>query len=118
MISFHLEYEELLDQEASTEEKAEPVPELKDVDDFDLNKYISAKVQIPKDGHTFAVGKVVKQVRDDNGELIGKSNSNHCLIRPCMKFSLMMDQWRNTMPTLLLSIYMNRWMTMVIQGWL
>ena len=75
----HVEYEELLDQESSTDEKAELVPELRDVDDFDLNKYISAKVQIPKDGHSFAVGKVIKRVRDDNSELIGKSNSNPLL---------------------------------------
>ena len=75
----HVEYEELLDQEPDTDGKEKPVRELKDADDFDLNKYISAKVRIPKDGHSFAVGKVVKRVRDDNGELIGKPNSNPLL---------------------------------------
>ena len=31
---------------------------------------------IPRDGHTFATGRVVKRARDDTGELIGKTNSN------------------------------------------
>ena len=55
------------------------IPDLVDADDLDFNKYLSAKVQIPIGGYTFANGKVVKRARDDNGVLIGKSNSNPLL---------------------------------------
>ena len=59
----------------------EPLPELKEVDDLDLdlNNYISAKVKLPRDGHTFATGKVIKRARDSEGLLIGKSNPNPLL---------------------------------------
>ena len=53
-------------------EDKEPLPEIKEADDLDLNKYISAKVMLPKDGYTFASGRVVRRVRDENGELVGK----------------------------------------------
>ena len=32
-----------------------PPPEIPDADDFDHNRHISAKVRLPKDGHTFSV---------------------------------------------------------------
>ena len=57
----------------------EELPELADADDLDLNKYISAKVMLPRGGHTFASGRVLKRARDQNGELIGKENSNPLL---------------------------------------
>ena len=47
--------------------------------DFDENKYIAAKVMIPKDGFDFAVGKVIGRVRDESGELVCKSNRNPLL---------------------------------------
>ena len=43
---------------------------------MDYNAYVSAKVMIPRDGHTFATGIVKRRARDDTGELIGKSNPN------------------------------------------
>ena len=59
----------------------EKMPELQEVDDFDVdgmdyNAYVSAKVMIPRDGHTFATGIVKRRARDDCGELIGKTNPN------------------------------------------
>ena len=57
----------------------EELPELADADDLDLNKYISAKVMLPRGGHSFASGRVLKRARDENGELIGKENSNPLL---------------------------------------
>ena len=60
-------------------EEKEDLPELADADDFDLNNYISAKVMLPKDGFTFASGKVVRRAKDENGELIGKTSHNPLL---------------------------------------
>ena len=57
----------------------EQLPELADAEDLDLNKYISAKVMLPKDGHTFATGRVVKRARNQDGELIGKEHQNPLL---------------------------------------
>ena len=54
-------------------------PELADACDFDLNKCISAKVMLPKDGFTFSSGKVVRRARDNNGELTGKTSHNPLL---------------------------------------
>ena len=51
-------------------------PEIADADDFDFNSYISAKVKLPVDGHTFANATVVRRARDECGELIGKSHGN------------------------------------------
>ena len=56
-----------------------PLEELLDADDMDYNAYVAAKVKLPKDGHTFATGKVIGRARDINGELIGKSNPNPLL---------------------------------------
>ena len=50
-----------------------------DADDIDYNAYVSAKVMLPRGGHTFACGKVIGRSRDENGELIGKSNPNPLL---------------------------------------
>ena len=57
----------------------EPLPELADADDFDLNRYLSAKVMLPRDGHTFATGRVIKRARDSEGQLIGKESGNPLL---------------------------------------
>ena len=57
----------------------EQLPELADAEDLDLNKYISAKVMLPKDGHTFATGRVIRRARNPDGELIGKENQNPAL---------------------------------------
>ena len=46
---------------------------------MDYNAYVASKVRLPKDGHTFATGKVIGRARDINGELIGKSNPNPLL---------------------------------------
>ena len=54
----------------------EPPPEIAEADDFDFNSYISAKVKLPVDGHTFANATVVRRARDECGELIGKSHGN------------------------------------------
>ena len=62
-----------------TDESKQEPPEIADAEDLDLNKYISAKVMLPKDGHTFASGRVVKRARDENGELIGKTHDNPLL---------------------------------------
>ena len=70
-----LGYKEFMD----TEDKPAPVPELKEADDIDWNKYVSAKVSIPKDGHTFANGKVVRRARDECGDLVGTTHSNPLL---------------------------------------
>jgi len=50
--------------------------DIAEADDINIDKYISAKVMIPKDGHTFAAGRVVRRARDEQGELIGKEHSN------------------------------------------
>ena len=57
----------------------EELPELAEADDLDLDRYISAKVMLPKDGHTFASGRVVRRARNPDGELIGKSSHNPLL---------------------------------------
>ena len=57
----------------------EPLPELADADDFDLNRYLSAKVKLPRDGHTFATGRVIRRARDSEGQLIGKESHNPLL---------------------------------------
>ena len=72
----HQVYEPALDED---DEKEEPVEELKDVDDLDLNRHLSAKVQIPRAGYDLAVGKVVRRSRGTDGELIGKTDSNPLL---------------------------------------
>ena len=64
--------------ELENEEK-KPLPELAEADDIDFNRYISAKVMLPRDGIQFGKGIVLKRARDENGELIGKSNSNPVL---------------------------------------
>ena len=61
------------------EETKEPLPELEEADDIDFDRYISAKVKLPRDGYTFASGTVIARGRDENGELIGK-NSNKPLL--------------------------------------
>ena len=75
----HVQYEPADDHGYETEDKEEAVPELADADDLDLNRYLAAKVQIPKDGYTFATGKVVRRARDSSGELIGKAHNNPIL---------------------------------------
>ena len=55
------------------------LPDLAEADDVDLNNYIVAKVMLPKDGHTFASGKVVQRARNPDGELVGKSSGNPLL---------------------------------------
>ena len=55
------------------------LPDLAEADDVDLNNYIAAKVMLPKDGHTFASGKVVQRARNPDGELVGKSSGNPLL---------------------------------------
>ena len=63
------------------EPKDEPLPELLEADDMDVtyDKYIAAKVALPRDSHTFATGRVVARARDEMGELIGRSNPNPLL---------------------------------------
>jgi len=56
-----------------------PLPEIAEADDYNLNTYVSAKVKLPRDGHTFATGRVVRRARDEFGELIGKSNDSPLL---------------------------------------
>ena len=46
---------------------------------MDYNGYIASKVMLPVDGHTFAAGVVKQRSRDQEGELIGKTNSNPLL---------------------------------------
>ena len=77
----HVQYEgwDPLDLGFDIKEESPELPEIKEADDLDLNKYISAKVMLPRDGYTFASGRVVRRVRDENGELIGKSNNNPLL---------------------------------------
>ena len=74
----HVAYEGWTPEELgySMESEKAPDPELADADDLDLNSYLSAKVMIPKDGVSFASGKVVARARDSEGVLIGKSNPN------------------------------------------
>ena len=77
----HVPYEQWnpLDLGFDLPKDKEPLQELPDADELDLNKYISAKVMLPKDGHTFASGKVVRRARNPDGELIGKEHSNPLL---------------------------------------
>ena len=80
----HVDYEpysleDLGYKDMMEEPQPEPLPEIKETDDLDLNRYISAKVSIPVGGHKFAHGRVVRRARDDTGELIGKSNANPLL---------------------------------------
>lgn len=53
-------------------EEKPPFPDIAEADDVDPFKYISAKVSIPTDGYTFAVGKVIARAKDENGKLVGK----------------------------------------------
>ena len=55
------------------------MPELKEADDIDYDGYIGAKILLPKDGHNFAVGRVIKRARDKEGNLVGKRNNNPLL---------------------------------------
>jgi hypothetical protein len=76
----HIQYEEQDMDEDADDSGKQPLPELKEVDDIlDLDRYIAAKVQLPRDGVTFATAKVVKRSRDEEGELIGKSSKNPLL---------------------------------------
>ena len=62
------------------EEKDKPLQEIKEAYDVpDCDRYIATTASIPKDGHTFTTGRVVKRSSDENGELIGKSHSNPLL---------------------------------------
>ena len=65
------------------EEKDKPLPEIQEADEIpDYDRHIATKVSIPKDGHTFATGRVVKRSRDENGELYWKESlqsiAGHC----------------------------------------
>jgi hypothetical protein len=53
-----------------------PLPDIAEADDVNYDGLISAKVKLPRDGRTFAVGKVVRRARAENGELIGKVGNN------------------------------------------
>ena len=75
----HMAYEPVMDEAPDSKDKPQPVPDLKDADDLDLNRHLSAKVLIPKDGHTFANGRVVRRARDSGGQLVGKSHNNPIL---------------------------------------
>ncbi len=60
----------------------QPVPDIAEADadgDWDYDRYITAKVKLPHNGHHFAVGKVIARARDENGELVGKANENPLL---------------------------------------
>ena len=74
----HVDYEGWTPEELGypMESEKAPDPEMAEADDLDLNSYLSAKVMIPKDGVSFASGKVVARARDSEGVLIGKSNPN------------------------------------------
>ena len=61
------------------DEGKSPLPELAEADDVDYDGYIGAKVSIPRDGHTFAVGRVIKRARDKEGMLLGKKDKNPLL---------------------------------------
>jgi hypothetical protein len=64
-------------QSGDFEEDAKaPLPDIAEADDVDYDGLIAAKVKLPRDGHTFVVGKVVRRARDENGELIGKVSNN------------------------------------------
>ena len=65
-------------------DEKEELPEIAEVDGFEqdglnYNGYIVSKVMLPRDGHTFAAGVVKKRSRDQEGELIGRTNSNPLL---------------------------------------
>ena len=64
------------DEDDDDPESGKPIA---DADAIDYNAYASAKVMLPRDGHTFACGKVIGRSRDENGELIGKANPNPLL---------------------------------------
>jgi hypothetical protein len=65
--------------EGHEEEKPDVLPEIAEADDIDFDKHISAKVALPQGGHGFAKGVVLKRVRDQDGLLVGHSNSNPLL---------------------------------------
>ncbi len=77
----HIEYEEMTPEELGylmDPDEKKPLPELAEADDLNLNKYLSAKVVLPKDS-AFAQGRVLRRARDADGELIGHSNDNPAL---------------------------------------
>ena len=61
------------------DEEKSPMPELDEADDINYDGYIGARVMLPRDGHTFAVGRVLKRARDQEGQLIGKRDNNPLL---------------------------------------
>ena len=92
------------------EEKDKPLPETQEADEIpDYDRHIATKVSIPKDGHTFATGRVVKRSRDENG-VLEKVTPIHCWTLPCMRWSLKMVQLKGTMPTSLLHTSVHRLM--------
>ena len=56
-----------------------PLPDLAEADEIDFDKYVSAKVALPRGGHSFGKGVVLKRVRDQEGKLVGHSDSNPLL---------------------------------------
>jgi hypothetical protein len=62
-----------------------PLLDIAEADDVDYDGLIAAKVKLPRDGHTFAVGKVVRRARDENGELIGKGKQQPISQRCCLQ---------------------------------
>ena len=77
----HVPYEEWTPAELGFDipPDKQPLPEIPEADDLNLNKYLAAKVMLPRDGHTFASGRVVKRARNPDGELIGREHSNPLL---------------------------------------
>ena len=59
----------------SPEQPKVEVPDDDDVEVESFDKYISARVQLPR-GDSMAPGVVKRRVRDDDGKLVGKTNPN------------------------------------------
>jgi len=59
----------------------QPLPELAEADDLEMgyDAYVTAKVMLPAEGHTFKAGTVKRRARDEGGVLIGRSNPNPLL---------------------------------------
>ena len=63
---------------ADDESDPEPEPDILEADDIQheaFDKYISAKVCLPRSGN-MAIGTVKKRSKDGDGNLVGKSNAN------------------------------------------
>jgi hypothetical protein len=75
---YHFAADYQMAHDKDLEDGEEPVPEADDVDYAAFDKFLQSQVLLPKGDET-KLGRVVKRQRDENGNLLGKSNDNPLL---------------------------------------